>query len=183
MQLLGVDGNASKILRWEVDCAFFKGWSSMHENEEELKVSSALLVSLSSSSQILSKEEPQFFSILKGFLLSETLREASSTSSPQTTGVPTQCSPQPALPYCLAVTTVRSVLPCHAKLLPWCQASCTDIILLDFPPQISLSVTISAHPQSYFTCLPPFLLEMFCLRVTFQSCGMLPPAPKTNLMA
>lgn len=36
---------------------------------KELKVSSALLVSLSSSSQVLSKEEPQFFSILKVFFV------------------------------------------------------------------------------------------------------------------
>lgn len=110
--------------------------------------------------------------------MSETLTEASSTSSPQTAGAPTRCSLQPLLPYCLAVTTMRLVLPCHAKLLLWCQDSCTDIILLHFPPQISLSVRISGHPQRYFTCLPPFLLEMFCLRVKFQSCGMLPPAAK-----
>lgn len=35
MQLLGADANSSKILLWEVDCAFFKGWSSMHKNEDE----------------------------------------------------------------------------------------------------------------------------------------------------
>lgn len=61
MQLLGADGNSSKILCWEEDCAFFKGWLSMHENDDELKASSALLVSMPRSSQVLSKEESQIF--------------------------------------------------------------------------------------------------------------------------
>lgn len=64
------------------------------------------------------------FSILKCFLLSETMTEVSSTGSPQTTGRPTQCSPQSVLPYFLAVNTMRLDPPpsSDTKLPPWCQA-------------------------------------------------------------
>lgn len=90
------------------------------------------------------------FSILKCFLLSETMTEVSSTGSPQTTGRPTQCSPQSVLPYFLAVNTMR-LDPPHL-LIPSCLLGAkllhSGTILLHFPPQISLSGRISAHPQS-----------------------------------
>lgn len=127
VQLLGVDGNSSVILQWEVDCAFFKEWSSMCEDEDEEWVKSVFSTACVTVQQQPSSNQRRIsnFSTLKGFLLSETLTETSSTSSPETSGSPTWWSPQPVLPYRLAVTTTRLVLPCDVKLPSWCQASCT----------------------------------------------------------
>lgn len=129
----------------------------------ELKVSSALLVSLFSSSQVLSKEESQIFHLKRSFVVRDPDRGffyQPSTNHWSSHLVPSTASP--SLSRCRDYSEVGPPL--------WCQAASlepsflySNIILFYFPPQISVSVRISAHPQSYFTCLPPFLSKMFCL--------------------
>lgn len=167
VQLLGVDGNSSVILQWEVDCAFFKEWSSMCEDEDEKWVKSVFSTACVTVQQQPSSNQRRIsnFSTLKGFLLSETLTETFSTSSPQTSGSPS-LDDLHSLSFPITLqwlqrgwsSLVMSSCLLGAKLLAQSHKP-----FIFSTTNLSLSGRISAHPQSYFTCLPPVLLEMFSL--------------------
>lgn len=184
MQLLGADANSSKILLWEVDCAFFKEWSSMHKNEDEewdKGVLSTACVTVQQQPSSNPRGVSNFF-ILKGFFL---VRDSDRGFFQQ-----------------LSTNHCSSHLMFFPIALQWLQWCWSSLVM----PSCLLGAKILAQPHNPFLFSTTDLTlcenlssssKLFHLSpsfsfknvlsdwrltknemVTFQSSGMLPPAAK-----